>query len=107
MTDADAQGAFGALANADRLATLRLLIQAGPQGLSAGDVATALSASPSRTSFHLSALAEAGLIAGQREARRMVYTVEFAQLGALVAYLLEDCCKGHPQVMACCGLRSS
>ncbi|MEM9342469.1 MAG: metalloregulator ArsR/SmtB family transcription factor [Pseudomonadota bacterium] len=102
MNETAAVETFQALAHGDRLAVVRALVQAGPDGLSAGEIATAVEASPSRASFHLSVLAEAGLVASERQARRLIYRVQFERLGALVSYLIEDCCRGSEQVRACC-----
>ncbi|MBL4626911.1 MAG: helix-turn-helix transcriptional regulator [Roseicyclus sp.] len=103
MDENTALVAFGALSNATRLKIVRLLVEAGPDGLPAGDVAKAAGASPSRASFHLAGLANAGLVTADRQARTIFYRVSFEQLGALMAFVLNDCCKGHPIVQACCG----
>lgn len=94
MNETDAASVFQALANADRLRVIRALVTAGYEGLSAGEVARQINASPSRASFHLSALAEAGLVSNERRARSQLYRVEFDKLGMVLRYLLEDCCRG-------------
>ena len=68
----------------------------------AGDVATALGASPSRMSFHLSALQEAGIVTSERQSRQIVYRVNFDTIGGLMRFLLEDCCKGQASLRSCC-----
>lgn len=103
MDEDGALAAFGALSNATRLKIVRVLVEAGSDGMSAGDVAAAVGASPSRASFHLSGLADAGLVTSDRDARTITYRVSFEQLGALMRFVLEDCCKGNAQVQACCG----
>lgn len=102
MTDDDAIDAFACLANAARLTALKRLVASGTQGMSAGEIAKALDASPSRASFHLSALSKAGLVTSTRRAREIVYFVQFEKLGALASFLLEDCCAGNEIVRACC-----
>lgn len=102
MNEQSALAALSALSNASRLRLLKALVQAGPEGLPAGHIAQAIDATPSRTSFHLSALSEAGLIAQTRVARHVFYRVEFEAMGALLGYLLHDCCAGDPRVRACC-----
>ncbi|MEM9754883.1 MAG: metalloregulator ArsR/SmtB family transcription factor [Pseudomonadota bacterium] len=104
MKDEAALAAFSALANPTRLKMVRALVAAGPSGLGAGDLAAKAGASPSRASFHLAAMAEAGLVTAERRARAVVYRADFTALGALVAFVLEDCCGGHPEVRACCGV---
>lgn len=103
MDEVQALAAFGALSNETRLKLIRVLVEAGPDGLPAGDLATAAGASPSRASFHLTTLAEAGLVTSTRDARTIIYCVSFQGLGALMGFMLHDCCKGNPQVQACCG----
>ena len=102
MTGEDAAHLFGALSNADRLQVIRALVEAGPGGLNAGDIAKKIGATPSRTSFHLTALADAGLVKKDRQARRQVYRVDFPRIGALVLFLLEDCCMGSAALQECC-----
>lgn len=102
MNDTDAVRTLGALANTTRLTLVRSLVTAGPSGMIAGELATTIGASPSRTSFHLATLAEAGLIEATREAREIRYRVSFQRLGDLVAFILEDCCQGSADLRACC-----
>ncbi|WP_428644242.1 ArsR/SmtB family transcription factor [Roseibium sp.] len=102
MTEDDALTAFSAISSQTRLRILKSLVNAGPEGLVAGDVAEAVGATPSRASFHLSNLAEAGLITAHRQSRQITYRVDFTAIGALVRYLLEDCCGNNETVRACC-----
>lgn len=94
--------AFAALAHADRLDLIKLLIGQGQEGLAAGKIAANLGLSASRLSFHLAALEGAGLIHSRRAARNVIYAVRPEALGGLVAFLLVDCCCSDPGVMACC-----
>ena len=86
--------ALGALAQEHRLAAFRLLVEAGPTGLAAGALAERLAIAPSSLSFHLTQLANAGLVAQVRQSRSIIYTADFAAMGALVGYLTENCCQG-------------
>lgn len=103
MQTAQALAALSALAHADRLALVRLLVPAGAGGLPAGEIARALGLSASRLSFHLSQMQAAGLLFARPEGRRVIYAVDMGRLGATIAYLLNDCCLDHPEVVACCG----
>lgn len=101
---------FAALSQETRLHIVRMLVVAGPDGMAAGAVAEKAEVSPSNVSFHLKELERAGLINQKREARSMIYTANYDGLGALVRFLMEDCCAGHPEicapaaeVAACCG----
>lgn len=84
--------ALGALAHEHRLAIYRLLINRGPQGLSAGRIADRLGLVPSSLTFHLQNLQRAGLIAQRRESRQLFYSADFTAMNALVSYLTENCC---------------
>ncbi|MEM7719449.1 MAG: metalloregulator ArsR/SmtB family transcription factor [Pseudomonadota bacterium] len=94
MNEEMALAAFGALSNRSRLAVVRALVKAGPNGLKAGEIAEALGSSPSQASFHLSTLAESGLIVSQRNAKHIIYRVNFAVFQSVARFLLEDCCRG-------------
>lgn len=84
--------ALGALAQEHRLAVFRLLVEAGPQGMSAGAIADALEVAPSSMSFHLSQLHHAGLVAQRRESRSIIYSANYEVMNSLIAYLTENCC---------------
>jgi ArsR family transcriptional regulator len=86
--------ALGALAQEHRLAVFRLLVQVGPDGLSAGAVAESAGISPSAMSFHLAQLSHAGLIAQRREGRSIIYSANYGAMTALLGYLTENCCAG-------------
>lgn len=92
-TDA-ALEAFGGLSNEHRLAIFRLLVQAGPAGLAAGDIADRLGIPASSLSFHLAHLTRAGLTLQRRESRSLIYSANFATMNGLVAFLTENCCGG-------------
>ena len=104
MKAEEAAPLFGALSNADRLKVIRALVEAGPDGMTAGDIAKAIAASPSRASFHLAALTQAGFVQRERQARSLTYRVDFERIGGLVTFLLEDCCKGSGRLRSCCNV---
>lgn len=86
--------ALSALAQEHRLAIFRLLVRAGREGLSAGNIADALDLPPSSLSFHLSHLRQGGLIQDERQGRSILYRADFAAMDGLIAFLLENCCDG-------------
>jgi DNA-binding transcriptional ArsR family regulator len=98
--ESQALDAFGALSQETRLQMVRVLVQAGPGGMSAGAVGEAVGVSSSGGSFHLAHLERAGLITSRRESRSIIYTANFEGLGALVEFLMRDCCSGHPEICA-------
>ena len=92
--------ALGALAHEHRLGIYRLLVERGPQGLSAGVIAERIGLAPSSLTFHLQALQRAGLIVQQRDGRQLIYSADFAAMNGLVGYLTENCCAGSDQECA-------
>lgn len=94
MKPPDAVRSLSALAQDHRLAAFRLLVQAGHDGLPAGRIAEELGLAPSSLSFHLAHLTEAGLVTQRRNGRSLIYSVRFAAMDALVAFLTENCCSG-------------
>jgi DNA-binding transcriptional ArsR family regulator len=94
--------ALSALSQETRLRILRYLVTRGEAGAAAGEIGTAVAASSSRCSFHLSALAGAGLIVSVRRSRSIIYRVDFAAVGAMIGYLVRDCCNSNAHVLACC-----
>jgi ArsR family transcriptional regulator len=96
MEKIDAVAALSALAQDNRLDVFRLLVQAGPEGMSAGSVADALRLAPNTLTFHFDRLRQANLVTVRREGRSMIYAARFETMNALVAFLTENCCGGAP-----------
>ncbi len=74
------------------LAVYRLLVQQGPSGLAAGEIAGQLDIAPATLSFHLKELAHAGLLSSRQEGRFVFYAANFDEMNELVAFLTENCC---------------
>jgi ArsR family transcriptional regulator len=100
MEKTDVVAALAALAQDSRLDVFRLLVQAGPEGLPAGEIATALKLAPNTLTFHFDRLRGAGLVTVRRDGRSMIYAARFESMNALLAYLTENCCQGAPQACA-------
>lgn len=98
MESKEAAAKFGALGQQTRLEVIRLLASRGASGMAAGELATALDQAPSKLSFHLSALEQAGLVQSTRQGRFLIYAVKFAGLRALFSFLTETCCNGRPEL---------
>ena len=90
-----ALGSFAALSQETRLWAFRVLVQAGPAGLSAGDVAEALGSRQNTMSSHLKLLSSCGLINSRRDGRQVIYSANYDTVKALVFFLMEDCCAGN------------
>ena len=88
---------FESLASSVRLDVFRLLVQQGPQGLVAGEIAAALDLPATNLSFHLKALTQSGLLAVTQEGRFQRYRANMALMSDLIGYLTDECCGGHPE----------
>jgi DNA-binding transcriptional ArsR family regulator len=94
MEKPDVIAALAALAQDSRLDVFRLLVQAGTEGLPAGQIAERLGMPPNSLSFHLNQLRHAGLVTFRRESRSLIYAAEYVAMNDLLAYLTENCCQG-------------
>jgi DNA-binding transcriptional ArsR family regulator len=69
-----------------------------PDGLAAGSIADSVGCPHNTLSSHLGILARSGLIRGSRDGRSIVYRADVEGMRALVAFLINDCCDGHPEI---------
>ncbi|HEX4193692.1 MAG TPA: metalloregulator ArsR/SmtB family transcription factor [Stellaceae bacterium] len=92
MDVAKVVNALGALAHEHRLRIFRMLVERGPEGLSAGVIAERLGLPPSSLTFHLHQLMNAGLITQRRLSRQLMYAADFSAMTELLGYLTENCC---------------
>ncbi|MBD9528477.1 MULTISPECIES: helix-turn-helix transcriptional regulator [Paracoccus] len=86
---------LSALAHEGRLQVFRLLVRAGPEGMAAGEIATALQFRANTLSNHLNILAASGLVRALREGRSIRYFAEMQTMRGLLGFLMEDCCGGN------------
>ncbi len=86
--------ALSALAHEHRLKIYRLLVEQGPEGLSAGVIGERVRLLPSSLTFHLQNLQRAGLITQQRASRQLIYSADFDAMNGLIGYLTKNCCVG-------------
>lgn len=89
---------LSALAQGARLQVFRRLVQAGPTGLAAGEIARELGITPNTLSAQLNILANAGMVTSRREGRSIIYAADYDTMGELLVYLTEDCCQGRPEI---------
>lgn len=94
LTSAAAVTALAALAQESRLAVFRLLVEAGPEGLPAGEIAGRLGIANTTLSFHLKELVHAGLIHAAPQGRFILYAPDIARMNDLVGFLTDNCCGG-------------
>jgi ArsR family transcriptional regulator, arsenate/arsenite/antimonite-responsive transcriptional repressor len=97
METPTAVAALAALAQENRLEIFRLLVQAGPQGMAAGQVAEKLGLAPNTLTFHFDRLRFAGLVTVRRDGRSMIYAARYESMNDLVGFLTENCCQGAPE----------
>ena len=98
MDKREALVALAALGQETRLDIFRLLVVTGPDGIAAGEIAVRLDAVQNTVSAHLKVLSHAGLVRAQRDGRIIRYAADMTGFRDLLAYLMEDCCNGSPEL---------
>ena len=100
MDNPKAAATLSALAHEGRLTIFRTLVQAGPDGIAAGEVARQVGVAPNTLSASLTVLFHAGLVTSRREGRSIIYTAAYARMTELLGFLIENCCQGRPEICA-------
>jgi ArsR family transcriptional regulator len=100
MEQVEAVEALAALAQTTRLEAFRLLVSREPDGVPAGELARLLQVPQNTLSSHLSILARAQLVTGERQSRSIIYRADLSRFRAVMLFLLKDCCDGRPEVCA-------
>jgi DNA-binding transcriptional ArsR family regulator len=100
MDTKHAVDALAALAQNSRLAVFRHLVQLAPDGACPGDIAQRLDIPANTLSFHLKALAHAGLVKAEPDGRFIRYRASLDRVRTLVEFLTENCCGGDPALCA-------
>lgn len=98
MDKKSALAALAALGQDTRLEVFRLLVKAGGQGVPAGEIAERLGIVQNTMSAHLKVISQAGLARPQRDGRVVRYVADMTGFRDLLAYLMEDCCNGSPEL---------
>lgn len=89
----EAAAAFSALGSEQRLAVLRAIVRAGPEGLSMGDLGQRSGITGSTLTHHLKILAGAGLVEQAKQGRSVIcVAAAYEKVRALSDYLLSECC---------------
>jgi DNA-binding transcriptional ArsR family regulator len=100
VDSAQAIDALSALAQTTRLDAFRLLVSREPEGVSAGELARLVAIPQNTMSTHLSTLARAGLVRGERQSRSIIYRADLERFRDVTLFLLKDCCGGRPDICA-------
>src|SRR3974390_1455782 len=100
MDEISALAGLSALSQATRLQTFKLLVKCEPDGVPAGELARLIGVPQNTMSAHLSILANAGLVHGERRSRSIIYRADLDRLRELVLFLLKDCCGGRAELCA-------
>ena len=98
--------ALTALGHPGRLAVFRLLARRAPQGVRPSELADALGLKPNTLSVYVSALARAGLVTSRRDGKSVFYRINLDRVSGLMTYLVQDCCRGRPELCAPLAARS-
>ena len=98
MDKKSALAALAALGQDTRLEVFRLLVRAGAEGVPAGEIASRLGTVQNTMSAHLKVLDHAGLVRAERDGRVVRYVADMTGFRDLLAYLMEDCCNGAPEL---------
>jgi DNA-binding transcriptional ArsR family regulator len=93
--------ALEALAQENRLAVFRALVQAGPSGLTPSRLSEDLGLPAPTLSFHLAQLRHAGLVTATRDGRSLIYAAAYEAMNGLIAFLTENCCAGACAPASC------
>lgn len=83
---------FDALSQETRLMAFRLLVQAGPKGMAAGQLSQSLGIPHNTLSFHLNHLSNAGIVSSVKAGRSVIYSANFDAMNELIGFLVKDCC---------------
>lgn len=100
MDSTEAIAALAALAQSTRMETFRLLVSREPEGVPAGELARLMAVPQNTMSAHLSILARAGLVSGERQSRSIIYRANLARFHEVALFLLKDCCGGRSDICA-------
>jgi len=90
----DIARALSALGHDARLRIFRVLVKAGHDGLTVGEIAAHLGLPASTQAHHLKMLVDADLVTQTRQGRAIINTVDFDKMNGVLAFLSEECCHG-------------
>lgn len=98
MDISNATSSFAALSQPTRLNALRALINAGGDGMLAGELSDHLDVRQNTLSANLLVLLNAGLVRNERHGRTIRYFADMDQFSALMGFMMQECCGGRPEL---------
>ena len=85
---------LAALGHDARLGVFRLLVRAGNDGLTVGEIGQHMEMAASTLAHHLRALVDAGLVLQTKHGREIRNHVDYDQMRRTVDFLTSECCTG-------------
>lgn len=85
---------LASLGHENRLELFRLLVQAGPDGLTIGELQIALDRPASTLAFHLRELVAAELVVQEKEGRMVRCRANYEALNEVLQFVKQNCCCG-------------
>ena len=84
--------ALEALGNETRLAVFTLLVPMGRSGLAVGNIQERLAIPASTLSHHISRLIQVGLVAQERQGRKLICRANYRRMEDVLSFLTRNCC---------------
>lgn len=94
MEQADVLKVFQSLAAKQRLDIFCRLVQAGPKGMVAGELARDFGIPATNLSFHLRSMLAAGIVSVEPEGRFLRYRADVARMMTMLAFIAQHCAAG-------------
>ena len=82
------------LGHEHRLEIFQLLVQAGDDGMTVGELQAVSGRPPSTLAFHLRELVASDLVTQQKEGRMVRCRANYQALDEVLQFVKQDCCKG-------------
>lgn len=101
MESKDALACLSALAQEHRLTLFRLLVEAGAEGMTVGELAVAAGLAGATLTNHLHVLRRAGMVSDERRGRVIQCRANYPQMNKLLDFLTENCCAGSSSASIC------
>lgn len=86
--------ALAALGHDARLGVFRLLVRAGENGLTVGEIGEHMGLPASTLAHHLRALVDAGLVLQEKQGREVRNRADYARIEQTLQFLTSECCMG-------------